>query len=184
MADGTTVVNLAWNGAVHPAADIFPMIDGLGLEQLADNIRERGLVEPGWLMPDGTLLDGRNRRLACERAGVQMQWRVYRDSDPVGFIIALNIYRRHLTTGQLAMIATQIEPMYAEMALARKVTARENSHHVARQDEADRPHLDAQRGGSSLVPSLCAPTPFRRTSARSVWRSSPVGRWSSGDDKC
>jgi len=112
-----------WNGTVHSAADIFPMIEAVSLAELADDIKRNGLANPGWLMPDGALLDGRNRANACVMAGVPMQWQTYAGDDPIAFVLSLNMHRRHLTDGQLAMVATRIEPMYAEQALEAKRAA-------------------------------------------------------------
>jgi hypothetical protein len=39
------------------------------LRDLADDIAAQGLREPATLTPDGQLLDGRNRTLACLMAG-------------------------------------------------------------------------------------------------------------------
>lgn len=102
----------AWPGGVHPAADLFPMLDGDDLQDLADNIREQGLDEPLWVLPDGRLLDGRNRYAACLLAGVEPATQTYEGADPVRFVIRRNIKRRQLTTGQKAMLALDLLPMY------------------------------------------------------------------------
>lgn len=102
----------AWPGGVHPAADLFPMLDGDDLQALADDIAERGLLEPVWVLPDGRLLDGRNRYAACVVAGVDPDTRTYVGDDPVAFVVSLNIHRRHLTTGQKAMLALDVLAMY------------------------------------------------------------------------
>lgn len=108
-----------WNGQVHPAAELFPMLDDEAAQALADDIKERGLAEPGWLMPDGTLLDGRNRQRACELAGVEMRWKVYGDDDPIGFVLSLNLQRRHLTIGQKAAVGVEVLPLYEAQAKVR-----------------------------------------------------------------
>jgi len=113
----------AWNGTCHPAADLFPMLEDTELASLVAAIKEHGLNNPGWLLPDGTLLDGRNRRLACEQAGVEMRWRVYEGNDETGFAISENVERRHLTTGQKAMAALAAVPLFEAEAKARQSAA-------------------------------------------------------------
>ena len=112
-----------WNKTTHPAAELFPLIGGDALNQLVESIKADGLTNPGYLLPDGTLLDGRNRRLACEQAGVPMRWAVYSGDDPIGFVVRLNIHRRHLDAGQLAMLALELLPLYEAEALKRQATA-------------------------------------------------------------
>jgi 16S rRNA G966 N2-methylase RsmD len=99
------------NWVTHPAADLFPLIEGDEFAQLVDDIRVNGLLEPVWVLPDGSLLDGRNRVRACERAGVEVVSRVYEGDDPVGFVLSLNVQRRHLSTGQRAMLALRVEEL-------------------------------------------------------------------------
>jgi len=115
-----------WNGQVHPAAELFPMIDDEAAQSLADDIKAHGLFEPGWLMPDGTLLDGRNRQRACELAGVGMRWKVYPNDDSIRFVLSLNLQRRHLTVGQKAAVGVEVLPMYEAEAARRKVAAGES----------------------------------------------------------
>lgn len=99
------------NWVIHPAADLFPLIEGDEFAQLVDDIRVNGLLEPVWVLPDGSLLDGRNRVRACGRAGVEVVSRVYEGDDPVGFVLSLNVQRRHLSTGQRAMLALRVEEL-------------------------------------------------------------------------
>lgn len=106
----------------HPAADLFPLMSESELVDLADDIKLHGLREPVWLTEDGQVLDGRNRLLACEIAGIPADFREYRGDDPIGFSLSMNLKRRHLTNGQKAMLALEVEPLYAEQAKARQGT--------------------------------------------------------------
>lgn len=109
-----------WDGSIHPAADLFPMMADAELASLVESIRRDGLREAVWLTADGALLDGRNRVRACDLAGVQPIFRTYHGDDPVAFVMALNMERRHLTVGQRAMLANEILPMYEAEADQRK----------------------------------------------------------------
>ena len=102
-----------WVGAIHPAAELFPLIQGDDFEELVADVAANGLLEPIWLTSDGALLDGRNRVRACHRTGTPVTTRTYEGSDPVGFVVSLNLKRRHLTTGQKAMLALEVESLIA-----------------------------------------------------------------------
>lgn len=104
---------------VHPAAELFPMMSEPELEELAANIAKNGLREGLTVDLDGVLLDGRNRLEACGRAGVKPHTIIYKDDDPVEFIISKNIHRRHLTTSQRAVLALEILPHYEAQAAQR-----------------------------------------------------------------
>lgn len=91
----------------HPIANIFPLITGEDFVSLKQDIREKGLLEPIWMI-DGMILDGRNRFRACQEVGVEPRFREYVGKDPRGFVISLNLERRHLNEAQRAMVASKL----------------------------------------------------------------------------
>jgi ParB-like nuclease domain len=102
---------LAPNGHIHPLADLFPMLQGDDLDDLVADIRTNGLIQPIVLDGDGAIVDGRNRALACDQAGVEprytplpAQWR----DDIASYVMSANLQRRQLTGGQRAMLAAKI----------------------------------------------------------------------------
>lgn len=104
---------------VHPGADAFPLIQGVEFDQLVHDIAERGLQEPIVLTADGkTLVDGRNRFRACEAAIADPVFRklpaYYTEDKILDFIVSSNLRRRHLNPGQVAMVAVDLEPLYAK----------------------------------------------------------------------
>lgn len=104
MPKGTTYEN-------HPAADLFPMMSEPELEALADDIREHGQQEPIKLC-DGKVLDGRNRLLACQQAGVEPTFEDVNGLDPLMAVISANVKRRKmLTVGQRAIAAAESWPL-------------------------------------------------------------------------
>lgn len=54
----------------HPIADIFPLLEGLELQSLSDDIKAHGLIHP-IVVHDSMILDGRNRFNACRVAGIE-----------------------------------------------------------------------------------------------------------------
>jgi hypothetical protein len=91
----------------HPVARIFPLLDGKPLQELVDDIRVNGLREPIVLHED-KILDGPNRYRACIEAGIEPRIETYNGRDPLGYVVSLNLKRRHLNESQRAMVAARI----------------------------------------------------------------------------
>ena len=94
----------------HAIANIFPLMTAGETATLAGDIKANGLRETITLL-DGAILDGRNRWLACELAGVEPRTRNYDGDDPLAFVISANLHRRHLSESQRAMIAARLANM-------------------------------------------------------------------------
>jgi 16S rRNA G966 N2-methylase RsmD len=138
-----------WTGEIHPAANLFPMMESDEFQNLVEDIRTNGLIEPLWLTPDGSLLDGRNRAQACLELGIDLATRVYDGDNPISFVISLNLKRRHLTAGQKAMLALQVLSAYEEQGKQRMVEGGGNKKSAeAKSGDADLHHL-SQRAPQS-----------------------------------
>lgn len=94
----------------HQLANIFPLIEGSAFQDLVEDIAQHGIREPIWLY-EGKILDGRNRYKACLESGSEIKTREYTGNDPLGFVVSLNLKRRHLDTAQRAMVASRLANM-------------------------------------------------------------------------
>ena len=113
----------------HPAAGIFPLLEGEELEALAADIREKGLMIPIDLF-EGQIIDGRNRYRACLLSGhglgaediVDATPVVQQVGGPVAYVLSMD-NRRHMEKSQRAMCAARAKPLLAEEAKQRQKAA-------------------------------------------------------------
>lgn len=101
----------------HEAANLFPILSGQELQELAADIKENGLINPVVLL-DEKVLDGRNRLLACKKSEVSPVFThfVQNGVSPVQLVISMNLKRRHLSNGQRAAVAVEAKPLLASEA--------------------------------------------------------------------
>lgn len=102
---------------IHPAANVFPMMDDVAYQDLLNDIRENSvrdtLVFRGESWGTAELVDGRNRLKAIQELGLN-----YLDHaiiihpedmpDPFSFVLSLNLHRRHLNESQRSMVAAEM----------------------------------------------------------------------------
>lgn len=91
----------------HQLANVFPIMKGEDFEALVEDICNSGLRVP-IVRFQGQILDGRNRYLACKEAGIEPVFEPYEGNDPVGFVMSMNIHRRHLNESQRAMAGARL----------------------------------------------------------------------------
>ena len=91
----------------HPIADCWPLMKGKEFDALVASITERGLLRPITLF-QGQILDGRNRYLACLKAGVEPRFVTYEGNDPNRHALDLNDERRHQTDGDRMMVISTL----------------------------------------------------------------------------
>ncbi len=101
----------------HELSTVFSSFeDTEEFKGLVDSIKKYGLFDP-ILMWQGKIVDGRHRHKACLEAGVEPQYEYLVDDMPFDKVrdrvVGENILRRHLTTGQRAMIAASLANMTA-----------------------------------------------------------------------
>lgn len=104
----------------HPVANLFPMMSAEEYQGLVEDIRLNGLQESIWTH-EGKIIDGRNRYKACCEAGVAPSFRVWDGKGSlVSFVVALNLKRRHLSSSQKAMVASDMLPLLEDEARKRQ----------------------------------------------------------------
>ena len=109
----------------HELANLFPLLPEEEQAALADEIERIGyLPDEPIVLHEGKILDGRNRYQAClalHREGRLsapppfIPWHE-NGASALEWVVARNLFRRHLETGQRAMIGAEIEPLFAEEA--------------------------------------------------------------------
>jgi ParB-like chromosome segregation protein Spo0J len=100
--------------SVHPAAEIYPLMEGEELAALVADIQQNGLLEPIVLL-DGKILDGRNRFTACREAGIEPRFVNSEPlADPIQYVISKNERRRHLTPSQCAAAAAKADAYHEQ----------------------------------------------------------------------
>jgi hypothetical protein len=96
---------------LHPACAVWPDMPAADFAELVADIKTKGLREAITIMPDGAILDGKNRFRACQKLGITPATVTYDGDDPIGFALSKNKYRRHLSSSQLAMTVARIEKL-------------------------------------------------------------------------
>jgi N6-adenosine-specific RNA methylase IME4 len=127
---------------VHPAAELFPLLDEVGLQRLAEDIRQHGQRVPVVLL-DGKILDGRNRALACKKIGVEPKVVHAAGGNPWRAVWSLNAERRQIEDKlRLAMIGTRMVEGSDAWA-AKQDRAKAETH--SKQSEAKRGNKNAAK---------------------------------------
>lgn len=150
----------------HPAAALFPMMSAAELDALAEDIKAHGQRHPITLFRDGSILDGRNRYEACNRAKVKPHTEQFtgNESEAVAFVVSVNLHRRNLTEQQRAFIAAGLANMRREDTLVP----------AARQHKQAGESLVPPDGGSRPLISAREAAKAMDVSKRSVERARAV----------
>ena len=110
---------------VHPAAELFPMLDDQAMEDLKQDILKAGKLKVPVLLSTidkkRYLLDGRNRREAVRQlreAGhnINCAHSEHHTTDPLADVLSWNLSRRQLSKSQAGDVALAIEKYEADLA--------------------------------------------------------------------
>lgn len=111
MAKEFRAVNDIGGVKIHPAANMFPMMNDDEFKVLFEDIKERGLEQPIEVDTDGRITDGRNRWKAMHKLGTtwdelvkgkMVKTRKKPDRELTAEVWSANFARRHLTSEQKA----------------------------------------------------------------------------------
>jgi hypothetical protein len=99
----------------HELSTVFMSFEDTNeFEGLVISVKKYGLFEP-ILMWQGWIVDGRHRHKACLKSEVEPEYEYLPDDMPFNVVmdrvVAANLMRRHLTTGQRAMTAAALANM-------------------------------------------------------------------------
>lgn len=96
----------------HEYANLFPMMNEEELSSLVEDMRTNGYDATTPITTyQGKVLDGRNRYLASQKAGVKPFYQEFEGEDVLGFVIRHNLKRRHLNESQRAVVAAKLANM-------------------------------------------------------------------------
>ena len=110
---------------LHELSGLFPPMSETEFSALKNDIQANGQREPIWLLDD-KVIDGKHRLRACEELGIEPAHREYCGSDPIAFVVSMNLHRRQLEHGQRAMIGDRIRDAYDREAKERQKVRKGN----------------------------------------------------------
>lgn len=174
----------------HPAADLFPLLDGAEYIRLCKDIRENGLKLPIVIHHDGSILDGRNRLRACEEIGIKPQmirW-AGKEGTEIDYVLSLNLSRRHLDTSQRAMVAASVanmrrgggkdkgsrDPLISEAAERLDVSPSTVKRAKVVQSEGSKEQIEAVKTGKKTVSEILKeirPKPEQPKKVETDWKA-------------
>ena len=107
----------------HPICLLMPSADEDELQNLVDDIRAHGLLDPIVLF-EQRILDGRNRAAACESAGVAPRYVEFEGAreEALVFVVSHNLKRRHLTKQAVADTLVEAEDFNLQYELGEPAT--------------------------------------------------------------
>lgn len=106
---------------IHPACLFFPEMEREEYDALKADIAKHGQLEPIVLDGENQIIDGRHRYKVCQELGIEPRKKRYSGSQSVlDFVVSTNLHRRHLTSGQRAILAAELLPEFEKEARQRQ----------------------------------------------------------------
>ncbi len=164
----------------HPAADLFPLMQGVEFDELVADIKANALRFK-IILHEGMILDGRNRYRAMLAAGhtpTEGHFQEYEPAvpsdTPLSYVITANLHRRHLTTKQKREIIAKLlkaSPEKSDREIGRIVKADNKTVASVRAEKEAReeiPHVETRadsKGRKQPAKKAAAKKPTKPASA-------------------
>jgi hypothetical protein len=119
---------------IHPAAAVFPMMQGNEFDELKSSIRKSGVMHPV-VVHQGKVIDGRNRLAAwqdvyrsrlCNMTASEMderpptvEWQPVDGDTVADYVMRANVHRRQLTPDQRAAAVVRLAALVEQEAVGR-----------------------------------------------------------------
>lgn len=150
----------------HPLSAVWPEVEGEEFDDLVEDVKANGVLEPV-VRHEDMVLDGWNRYRAAKEAGRGLRVTTYRGDDPAGFVISKNGHRRHLTAGERAACVVKTREwqpagrpkgdddrqVFTNAQLAKEAQVSESTIRDAKRAEREG-HGDDLRSGKETLASL------------------------------
>ncbi len=130
----------------HELCELFDMPGKDDFDSLVSSLKAVGLLEPIKLY-EGKILDGCSRYRGCKEAGVKPRFEQVNPDDPIAYVAAMNLSRRHLDASDKAMHGAKIKAAYEKEAAKRQ----KSGGLVSRDTKGSSAELAAKAVGSSTA---------------------------------
>ncbi len=123
----------------HELSSYLPLLEGEEFNDLVEDIKQHGQIEPVTLY-EGKILDGRNRYRACKilkQELITREWKPSKatGSTPLQYVISENIMRRHLNEAQKGEIGMLLyEEVEKQVEKERRKKQAETQRGVSKKD--------------------------------------------------
>ncbi len=110
------------NYEFHEYANLFPLMSDEQIAGLVESIKQGFNPHRPIAVYDGKILDGRNRYLACQKAGVTPVYKdfVGSEDDALHFVKRENLDRNHYNESQRAMVGAKLKALFEAQAKERQ----------------------------------------------------------------
>ena len=147
---------------VHPEAALLHKMPEVEFNNLCADIAANGLVNP-ITMYEGKILDGCTRYAACQRLGIDLEDKDFREiklrrgQTIASYVISANLHGRKYTVGQKAAYAAKLANWYETKVLATQKEAGKKGGKIGGRGN--------KKGGTDIITTLLSRDASKRSTA-------------------